>query len=87
MDGLGNKDKNRNFDVIDLEGLLDWCCQVLIFRLQHAGMTRGAAYQWGALLTELGRNTTWTHKKCRALPKIDTQPYHPQDQHIESDVD
>ena len=52
MDGLGNKDKNRNFDVIDLEGLSDQCHQVLIFRLQHAGMTQGAAYQWGALLME-----------------------------------
>jgi len=33
------------------------------------------------------QNMTWTHNKCGALQKIDTQPHHPQDQHIESDVD
>jgi hypothetical protein len=41
-DELGNKDKNRNIDVVDLEGLSDRYHQVLIFRLQYAGMTQGA---------------------------------------------
>jgi hypothetical protein len=45
MDELGNKDTNRNINIVDLEELLG------------------------------------------ALPKEDAQPYRPQDQHIESDVD
>jgi len=65
MDGLGNKDKNRNFNVIDLEGLSDQCHQVLIFGLQHAGMTWGAAYQWGALLMECDSDP----QQVRSTPK------------------
>ena len=64
-DGLGNKLKNRNIDDIVLEWLSGWHHWVLIFRLQHVGMSWGAAYHWGALLTECDSDL----QQVRSTPK------------------
>ena len=69
---MGNDGKNRNNHFVDLEGLSVQHHQVLVTGLQHVGMTRGAAYFWGALLTkcDLDPQQVWStpQSKCLALP-------------------
>jgi len=69
---MGNDGKNRNNHFIDLEGFSVWHRQVLITGLQHVGMTQGAVYFWGALLTKRNLDPqqvqSTPQSKCLALP-------------------